>query len=155
MLNAFRHQRSFHAQQCMSPKRKASAQRLSASKIISLSKTQVLRVANLCAQRLSASKIISLKFGIRRVAENKCSTPFGIKDHFTAYFLNSHNSILQPVFSIMANNKSFSNLIDDYSPCIMIATVCFQTKKTNSSTSASGIIPLSAGEGHLYSCLFL
>ena len=81
VLNAFRHQRSTNAPlsaPLVVPV--VRAQRLSASKIHKLSRSNVYQVLPTSAQRLSASKIHK-RFN-DSTAENgdKCSTPFGIKD---------------------------------------------------------------------------
>ena len=83
VLNAFRHQRSFHFCTSLDMLAFPGAQRLSASKIISPRSCSPTKLPTR-AQRLSASKIISRSQVLQGCAERHwCSTPFGIKDHFT------------------------------------------------------------------------
>ena len=106
MLNAFRHHGLFRRRPSRSTTSSgSSAQRLSASRIISvvqdishpykyysaqrLSASRIISDARLrdgptcsCAQRLSASRIISVDRAGIDCRRNQCSTPFGITDYF-------------------------------------------------------------------------
>ena len=107
VLNALRHQRKFHeAVTATSPGDSWSAQRLAASKEISLTRQSpvnfLLQCSTPCgikgnftvirgvivgsvarAQRLAASKEISLCIFISKEVWERCSTPCGIKGNFT------------------------------------------------------------------------
>ncbi len=60
VLNAFRHQRFFHARERGGLRAVRSAQRLSASKVLSPLPPLPILLGDLSAQRLSASKVLSL-----------------------------------------------------------------------------------------------
>ncbi len=106
VLNAFRHQRSFHTRVLPLAMAVIGAQRLSASKIISHfnAKTTLKTIAS--AQRLSASKIISHKHKVKNMQGHRCSTPFGIKDHFTPGYVPPTPSGLQ-VLNAFRHQRSF------------------------------------------------
>jgi hypothetical protein len=83
VLNAFRHQRSIQTKAARKSWTVRCAQRLSASKINSVTITKLLIIKESSAQRLSASKINSEKVPQAWRPSFMCSTPFGIKDQFS------------------------------------------------------------------------